>query len=137
MKPKLIVNTNRIIAALIKDSFSRNLLYHLEADFLGVGFSKKEVNKYKDYIIKKAKITEQEFENLLEKICSRIIFIDEELLKLYREEAKNIMLHIDPGDVVFIAAALAAGADIWSDDPHFTKQKKIKVWRTAELSNLL
>ena len=36
------------------------------------------------------------------------------------------MLHIDPGDVVFIAAALAAGADIWSDDPHFTKQKKIK-----------
>ena len=47
------------------------------------------------------------------------------------------MSAIDPDDVPFIAAALATGADIWSDDPHFAKQKKIRIWKTMGLAKLL
>ncbi len=28
-------------------------------------------------------------------------------------------------------------ADIWSDDAHFGRQKKVKVWKTADLAKLL
>ena len=137
MKPKIIVNTNRIIAALIKDSVSRKLIYHANIEFLGVHFSRKEIEKYRKLIIKKANITETEFEQLLYQLNDKLIFIEEELLNLCMEEAKKIMFKIDPDDVPFIAAALATGADIWSDDLHFIKQKRIKVWRTEQLLKFL
>jgi len=46
---------------------------------------------------------------------------------------EKIMDKIDPDDTQFIAAALATNSDIWSDDTHFTKQNKVKVWTTKEL----
>ncbi len=137
MKVKVIVNTNRIIAALIKDSVSRKIIYHGTVEMLGINFSLKEIEKYGAYIIKKAGITEQEFEKILQAICDKIIFINDSLVDIFIEEGKELMSSIDPDDVPFIAAALATGADIWSDDPHFTRQNKIKVWKTAELAKLL
>jgi len=44
---------------------------------------------------------------------------------------------IDPDDTPFIAAALATNSDIWSDDKHFQKQNKIKVWKTEDLIGLV
>ena len=137
MKPKLIVNTNRIIAALIRDSVSRKLMYHADLEFLGINFSMKEIEKHRSYIIEKAKIDAETFEKLLEQITRRVTFIMDELIYLHIEEANKIMFTIDPDDVPFIAAALATGADIWSDDPHFMKQRKIRIWKTADLTKWL
>lgn len=134
---KLVVNTNRIVAALIKDSMSRKLLYYLDADFLGVKFSEKELKKYKETIMKKANITEEEFGMVLKKITYKIVFLEDELLKPFMDKAKETMNKIDADDTPFIAAALATGADIWSDDLHFEKQKIIKVWKTIDLVNFL
>jgi len=44
---------------------------------------------------------------------------------------------IDPDDTPFIAVALATGSDIWSDDSHFQKQKRIRIRTTIELSQML
>jgi predicted nucleic acid-binding protein len=137
MKLRLIVNTNRIIAALVRDSTSRKILYHADFEFLGIRFSDLEIGRHKAVILEKAKISDAEFDKILAKITSRIVFLDDELILLRMEEAGKIMSHIDPDDVPFIAAALAAGTDIWSDDMHFTKQKRIKVWKTADLVELL
>jgi len=48
-------------------------------------------------------------------------------------EAKKIMWDIDPKDTPFIVAALAIGADILSNNKHFKKQNKIKIWDTEEV----
>ncbi|MBI4141956.1 hypothetical protein HY484_03470 [Candidatus Woesearchaeota archaeon] len=40
---------------------------------------------------------------------------------------------IDLNDAPFIAAALATQADIWSDDLHFQRQKRVRVWKTKDL----
>lgn len=133
MKQALVVNTNRIIAALIRNSVSRQLLYHSDIDFLGINFSRKEIEKYRQEIIQKAKITEEEFEFTLNGVIGTITFIEDELIDLHIEEAGEIMDKIDPDDTPFIAAALATGADIWSDDHHFQMQKRIKAWKTADL----
>ncbi len=136
-KLSVVVDTNRIIAALIKDSFSRNILYHADLEFFGVSASFPEVEKYKSMILKKAKLTDEEFEVLFDKLNSRIIFLPDDLIMLKVEEAKQIMFHIDPGDVPFIAAALATGTGVWSEDPHFAKQTAVKVWRTKDLAQFL
>ena len=45
----------------------------------------------------------------------------------------DIMDRIDKNDTPFIAAALAANLPIWSDDKHFEKQNKIKIFKTKDL----
>jgi len=137
MKPRLIVNTNRIIAALIRDSISRKILYHADYEFLGIRFSDGEIGRHKTTLLKKAKISSSDFDAILDKISSKIVFLDDELIQLHMGEAVQIMSQIDLDDAPFIAAALASGADIWSDDAHFAKQKRIKVWKTADLVGLL
>ena len=57
--------------------------------------------------------------------------------KPFRDTASKIMDSIDPDDTPFIAAALATGADIWSDDKHFEQQNEIKVWKTKDLIQFL
>ena len=54
------------------------------------------------------------------------------------DEALVIMGEIDEKDTQFIALALAINNDgIWSNDRHFDKQEKIKIYRTIDIINLL
>lgn len=134
---KIIVNTNRIIAALVKDSVSRKILCQADLDFLGIRFSEKEISANKAFILKKAKISEEEFENIHAMVTRRIIFLDDGLISLKMDEAREIMSNIDPDDAPFIAAALSSGADIWSDDKHFLRQDRVKIWTTVDLMKIL
>jgi len=57
----------------------------------------------------------------------------EEILKKHKE-AEKIMGRIDKDDVPFVALALSFPNDgIWSEDKHFLKQKKVRVWQTQDL----
>ena len=45
-----------------------------------------------------------------------------------------VLDEIDNKDTSFIAASLAIENDgIWSDDKHFEKQDKVKIWKTKDL----
>lgn len=50
-----VVDTNRIIAALIKDSYSRKIILSGKLDLVTVNFSKTEILKYRGYILKNQK----------------------------------------------------------------------------------
>ncbi len=130
---KLVVNTNRIIAALIKDSTSRKIIFSINAELMTIDLSERELAKYKKEILEKAGISEEIFENILNKLKEKLIIIDDSLILTKMDKAKEIMDKIDPNDSQFIAAALATNSDIWSDDNHFQKQEKVKIWKTEEL----
>ena len=132
----LVVDTNRIIAALIKDSTSRKIILSGKLELVSLNFGQKEIKKYEEEIMKKAKITEQEFDKVFELLLKRIIILDDLLLANHMTQAKEIMDKIDPDDTPFIAAALAMKCAIWSDDEHFQKQNKIKTWKTKDLAML-
>ncbi len=135
---RLIVDTNRIIAALIKDSTSREILLSDELEFLTVGVTKKEIEKYKYDILRKSHLTETEFNLIFSILFSRIYIVSDVVIESKMNEAKEIMDNIDPDDTPFIALALAIDNDgIWSDDSHFEKQNKVRVWKTYELLKIV
>ena len=134
---RLVVDTNVIISALIKNSISRHIITHIKAELITINFSEEEIRAYKETILKKANINKIEFESLMEKLKEKIILIDDFIILERLEEASKIMDAIDPDDTPFIAAALATNSDIWSDDKHFEKQNKIKVWKTSDLVKLV
>jgi len=133
---KIIVDTNRIIAALIKDSTSRKILFNENFEFVSPDYVFTEIAKHEEEIIKKARITYQEFEILLSIILERIEIVPKEEYESYIEKALKLIKDID--DVSFIAAGLALKADgIWSDDPHFLEQDEIKIFTTKEMVDKL
>ena len=134
---KLIVDSNRIVAALIKDSYSRKILLHGNLELLTIQVSEKDIEKYKQGILKKAKLTEYQFKVIYEKLQEKFTLLDDGIIETKMKEAKKIMDSIDKDDTPFIAAALATKSDIWSDDKHFEKQDKIKILKTKELIKLL
>ncbi len=134
---KLIINSNRILAALVKDSYSRKIILHGNLELLTIQVSEEDIQKYKQYILKKTKLTEDQFNVIYGKLQSRLTLLDDGIIKTKMNDAKKIMDSIDKDDTPFIAAALATKSAIWSDDKHFEKQNKIKVWKTNDLIKFL
>ncbi|MBU0532481.1 hypothetical protein KKB44_03235 [Candidatus Micrarchaeota archaeon] len=134
---RLVVDTNRIIAALVRDGVSRKIITHFDGELITIGFSMEELGNHKKEILKKAKISETDLEMILNKLFSKMTILDDKIIVIYMGEAKGIMEKIDSADVPFIAAALATKAPIWSDDKHFKKQKGVKVLTTKELIEML
>lgn len=87
----IVVDTNRMIAALIKDSFSRKIISSPKLKLVCVNFGKKEIEKYKHEIIEKANITGEEFESLIAIILSKIDFISDLVIEEHIDKAKEIM----------------------------------------------
>lgn len=130
---RLVIDTNIIISALIKDSVTRRILADQKFQFVIPEFALSEIDKYKEEIISKSGLNKTNYNLLLTEIMENVDVIPAvEINKV--SEAIKIMDHIDPKDTVFIALALSIHNDgIWSDDKHFDQQNKIKVWKTKDL----
>ena len=131
---RLVVDSNRIISALIKEGISRKILSSKNIEFFTVGYVMKEISKYKATIVEKSGMSAEEVSTLFSLIMENISIIPEEDVKSKMKEALAIMENIDAKDAPFIAAALAIPNDgIWSHDGHFEKQKKVKQWLAKNL----
>src|SRR3989338_3302397 len=116
---KIVIDSNREIAALIKDSTTRNLLFN-----------------YKFYILKKAHITEAYFDILIKILFENIFIIPEseygKLIKTTKGEVYDIK------DIPYISVAIIKKAKgIWTHDSHFKEQNKIKVFTNIGLLDIL
>lgn len=133
---ELVIDTNRIIAALVKDSYVRKIILSRKYSLYTVEFAINEVKKYKPLIKRKSKISEKEFNFLMEHLLSKIaVLSDREISRKSIDKALGIMKEIDADDVPLIALSLELGGiAIWSDDNHFKQQKKIKILKTKDLA---
>src|SRR3989338_3103981 len=131
---KLVVDTNRIIAAIIKESASRRIIETQEHEFIAPDFSLGEINKHSGEICKKGNLAKKEFDLLISLLFYRIGIIPAHAYKQNMDEAKELLGKRDAKDVPFLALAIAEKADgIWSDDNDFLVQRRIKVYKTKDL----
>ena len=130
---RLVLDTNILIAALIKESITREILVHPTMEYLVSEFIFHEVQKHKEEILQKSGLPSGEFETLFEELKDKLILIPDEEIQ-FKEKAQEIMRPVDIKDSIFIAIALSTENNgIWSEDKHFEKQNTIQVWKTKDI----
>ena len=130
---RLVLDTNILIAALIKDSITREILFHPHINCIVSEFAFQEIEKHGHEILQKSGLTPDDFGLLIEKMKDKIICIPDEEIRC-KDRARDIMKPIDIKDSIFIAIALSTKNDgIWSEDKHFEKQNTIHLWKTKDL----
>ena len=135
---KLIIDTNILISSLLKDSRIRKILLNESLSFYLPEIVLSEVNKYLPYIIQKSELSEEKIKKLLNTLLENLILVPIDEYEKNMDEGMKIIGSIDEKDTQFIALALSIENNgIWSNDKHFEKQKKIKVFKTINILNLL
>lgn len=133
----IVVDVNIVLSALIRDSSTRKLILESGHTLYFPEASVTKLIKYKNYVIEKAGISEQEYLSVIRTLFKHITIVPRDKIKKYWDKAKEIMAQTDPEDVVFIAAALSLeDSFVWSEDKDFELQSKVKVLKTKDVVRL-
>lgn len=108
------------------------MIINPEFEFYYPKVSLEELNNHGRLILSKSKLDKQEYKNLLKKLLDNVVLVPTEHFYNNLDEAIKIMKDVDINDVPFLACAISLNAEIWSDDSDFRKQKKVKIFTTAE-----
>ena len=139
-KIRLVVDTNTLMSALLKDNSITAKL--LKSEFFDLYYPEdglKEIEYYKKYMIskRKKKLQKQSFEYALKFILESIRIISSELYSQSVKYAYEVMKEIDEKDTPFLALALQLNCPIWSNDKHFKHQNIADAYTTGEVVELL
>ena len=133
---KIVIDSNRIVAALLKDSTTRGILFNTNFNFIAPEFVKEEIKKHQQEFIDKAGISEREFDLLLTLIFESVTLIAKSEYAQLTDKLNTEMS--DPKDVPYLACCIATHSKgIWSHDPHIGEQKKVKVFTNIDLLRLI
>jgi len=133
----LVIDTNILLAGLIRDSTVRKIIVESGWEFYYPEISFHEVRKYKDMILEKSGMNEEEYIGLLYHLLKHINLVPEEQIKPNIEQADKLLGKVDPDDVIFLATAFSIeNAKIWSDDTHLEKQNEVRVFKTQHIVKL-
>ena len=141
---RLVLDTNILFTYFWENSAFRDICNNENAEFFAPVFALKEIDKYKEEIIRKTHITLIEFVAMRKEMGSHITFIDEKNYKKYYKEIK-VSLKALPvkeqeeilEDVDFLAIAHMICCPLWSNDKLLKNQKDITVLNTDEIISIL
>lgn len=138
---KIVADTNRIIAALVKggttrEGTTREILFDKNFELFAPEHIKYEISKYKEEILNKTSIKEEEFELLHSLVFEQITIVPEAEYNKFIDELKNEIK--DPNDIPYLAVGLLINAEgVWTHDPHFQKQKECKVFTNIDMLKII
>ncbi len=134
---KILIDTNIIIAALIKNNKAREVILSGKFEFVSPEFVLEEVNKYKKYICDKAKISSEVFDLVVNIIFEKITLVPKEEYDEFIEESREIMER-DVKDIPYVACYFAMNCNyLWTNDLDFTGKKELKLISIKELLELI
>ena len=131
---KIVIDTNVLMAGLLKDSIVRAMLLSKNIKFFIPEHALDEIRKYEDELLKKSGYAKKQLKSLMNYLLENVKIIPSSITKNHLKKVESIMKNIDIKDSSFIAAVFSINADgIWSYDNHFKKQDKVKVFSIEEL----
>jgi predicted nucleic acid-binding protein len=135
---KLIIDTNILISAIVRNSFTRRILLSPYFEFYLPDYALIEIRKHEGLLREKTGLNEEKLGTIIDLIKASIDIISTATFEKHLPIAFEEMKDIDESDAPFLALALSFPNDgIWSDDKHFQKQGLVKVWRSSEMFDLL
>ena len=125
MKHKYVIDANVLFSAFISGKSVYRLLFSEHTIYLP-DFAFLEIEKYKQRILKKTKLTELEFQEFVLKLLTNVTVIPNLLISQRSlKDAYELCKDIDEKDTVYIAVALEFDVTlITSDKTLFTGLKK-------------
>ena len=140
---KLVVDSNILFTFFGKNSMLRNILSKKNIQLYAPEHALKEIDKYREEIRRKTKITQEEFKEIKAELKIKIQFI---ALGEYQNFLKEVKLtkEITQGeneeilsDIDFLALAIKFKYPLWSNDSLLKKQKQVTVITTKEIIEIL
>ena len=131
---KFILDANPLFSALIKDSFTVNVIVNENVELSAPEFLFDEFIEHKEEILTKTNRTEKELNDLVNNLKGIIHIVPQKEFEAFFEEAKQ--LTSDGNDVPYLALALKLNLPIWSNDKRMKMQDKVKVYSTEELMKI-
>ncbi len=130
-----MANTNVLFSFFGKSAITREVIFLLSGRIISPEFAIEELREHKDEVIKKAKISESEFSEIINVLREHVIFVEES----FYAEFIPLALEISPDkdDADFVALALKVNAPLWSNDKRLKEIREIEVLSTRELLKLL
>jgi predicted nucleic acid-binding protein len=113
--PPVIIDTNKILAAILKPGRVRRRLLDLQTIIIALTNAWPEAERHIKSIAGRKGIPIQELQGLLDNIRREVI-IEVKPRNPYAREAKEIAARFDPDDWPFIALALQYAAPVWTND---------------------
>ena len=132
---KLVVDANAVIAALIADSKTRELIVTLESDLSTPAFVHDEIENYEDVIVEKSGMKPARVAQFRDLLFQYIDVVPASEFYPAIESADEAIGDTDPDDVLYLACAMACDAAIWSDDSDFDEQDLSEIYSTSEVIN--
>ena len=132
---KLVIDTNIIISALIREGITRKLLLFPGIQLVTPEVTFEEIENHIGLITTKSKLPKDDIQQILQILKKYIKTVPESHWWDHYTQAKSLIGKKDPKDVPFIAVAFAVTVDgIWSNDRDFESQSIFKVWKTTDLA---
>ena len=131
----LVIDANILFAALVKQSFTADLLFKSNLRLYAPEFIFVEFEKYKNVLKNKTEMSDKGFDKFLAILKRRITTVPKVHILPFIPEAKLICP--DGKDVPYFALAIKLNASLWSNDKALKeKQDVIKVYSTKDVSLL-
>ena len=133
----LVVDANILVAALLKDATTREILLKENIDFFApecLSLEVKELLK-NPRIRRRIKLKDKDLYDLTFAILSRIEFFPEKGFIAFIKHSIPLVTHVD--DAPYLALSIALKIPIWSNDSAFKKQSLVKAYTTSELVKIL
>lgn len=132
-RPQIVIDANVLIAALLKDGRTRQLLLNnREFEFCLPAYLRLEILKYSGEFAKRLNKPEKEIRRTMKQLIemAKMREFKRQDYKEFLSEAKEISP--DLKDAPYFALALKLNAPIWTNDKLLKNQQKIRIISTAE-----
>lgn len=134
---RVVVDSNRVMAALIGQTTTLDLLFSDNLDLYAPKIIVDEISRHKAHIIRKSGIRESAIDELLGIIFSKMNILGADKYQDAMSLALELVGKSDEADTPYVALALKLDCGIWTHDKHFFKQDKVPVYTNKTLASLL
>ena len=132
---QVIIDASVLFAALLTHGPTAWHLFSEEVEPFAPALLFEEIEEHKERILSRTKRTEAGLRKAMKAVKRRIKIIPEAEFLNYLEDAKKLLA--DKDDAAYLAACLATGLPLWSNDAGFKRQRRVTVYTTKELAGCL
>jgi predicted nucleic acid-binding protein len=130
---RIVVDANVLLGALLRDGTTRRLLLYGGLDLHTPETIWAEFGRNRAHLLAKSRATQAAFDLLVEALRDRIAGVPLALIRQHLGEAEVSLGASDMLDAPYVAAALALGATLWTQDKALQAKAPVPVVSTADV----